>query len=154
MAAELWLLRHGDAVGQAPSGRDADRELTARGEAQARAAGSALRRLEVDFAAVYTSPKVRAYETARLACEAMGIPEPIVHPPLREDFSASDALALVRSVDGDRVLVVGHNPDFAQVVFDVAGGRVAFKKGGVAALAVREGELLVLLRPHELRRLA
>jgi len=54
------------------------------------------------------------------------------------------------------VLVVGHEPDFSQVVHDLTGGTVDFKKGGVAA--VREergsGELLTLLRPRELESIA
>ena len=55
-----------------------------------------------------------------------------------------------------RVLVVGHDPSFTQVVHDMTGGRVDFKKGGVAVVrAVRTGgELLALLRPRELESLA
>jgi len=41
-------------------------------------------------------------------------------------------------------------------VFDFTGGRVDFKKGGVAAVRVERaiGELLLLLRPRELESLA
>ena len=55
-----------------------------------------------------------------------------------------------------RVLVVGHEPSFSQVVHDFTGGRIDFKKGGVAAVRVegRMGEVLVLLRPRELESLA
>jgi len=54
------------------------------------------------------------------------------------------------------VLVVGHNPDFAQVVHDLTGARVDFKKGGVAGIRMEgsRGELIALLRPRELDRLA
>ena len=54
------------------------------------------------------------------------------------------------------MLVVGHEPAFSQVVYDFTGGRVDFKKGGVAAVRVARGvgELLVLLRPRELEALA
>ena len=31
-----------------------------------------------------------------------------------------------------RVLVVGHEPDFSQVVYDLTGARIDFKKGGIA----------------------
>ena len=66
MAQQLWLLRHGDAE---PHGarQDPDRRLTAKGERQARVAGEAMARLGLEFAAVYTSPRVRARDTARLA---------------------------------------------------------------------------------------
>jgi phosphohistidine phosphatase len=150
MAAQLWLLRHGEAEPHASD--DDSRRLTARGEEQARAAGRALAALELVFHGVWTSPKERALRTAVLACESLGV-EPVAHEPLREGFDARDARELLMlSGDEPRVLVVGHNPDFAQVVYDMTGARVEMKKGGVAA--VRERELIVLLRPRELERIA
>jgi len=58
--------------------------------------------------------------------------------------------------DDARVLVVGHEPDFSQVVHDLTGAQIDMKKGGVAGLRVDggRGELIVLLRPRELERLA
>lgn len=148
MAAQLWLLRHGEAVPHATD--DASRELTPRGEEQARAAGRALAALEIVFHAVYTSPKVRARRTAELACVALGA-EPVVHEPLRDGFGERDARELLLSGEDQRVLVVGHNPDLAQVVHDLTGARIAFKKGAVAG--VRDRELIALLRPRELDRI-
>jgi phosphohistidine phosphatase len=155
MATQLWLLRHGEAEPH-DARPDFERRLTERGEEQSRAAGRALAALEMTFQAVYTSPKVRARDTARLACEALGC-EPIEHAALTEGFDADDARALLNAVGPDeRILVVGHNPDFAQVVFDLTGGRVDFKKGGVAGIRLdgTTGELIALLRPRELERLA
>ena len=151
MAQQLWLLRHGEAVPR-DSKPDAERELTARGERQGAAAGAALARLGVEFTAIYTSPKVRALATAKLAAQALNV-DPVVEEVLADGFEAGDALELLGRHDADaRVLVVGHNPSFAQVVFDLTGGRIDFKKGAVAAIRLqgREGELIVLLRPREL----
>jgi phosphohistidine phosphatase len=144
MAPQLWLLRHGEAVPHA-SKPDDDRELTARGERQAIAAGQALARLGVEFDACYTSPKVRALGTAQLACRSLNI-EPQVAEVLADGFSADDA----------RVLVVGHDPSFTQVVYDMTGGRIDFKKGGVTVVRAEgtTAELLALLRPRELESLA
>src|ERR671910_2978158 len=152
---QLWLLRHGEAVPH-ESKEDADRELTARGERQSIAAGQALARLGVEFAACYTSPFVRAAATAQLACRALNI-EPVEHAELGKDFDADVARELLAAhEDGERILLVGHNPSFEQVVADLTGGRGDFKKGGVAAIRVAgtRGELLVLLRPRELESLA
>src|SRR4051812_17276420 len=149
MAAQLWLLRHGEAVPHALD--DFHRDLTERGEAQSRAAGGALAALELVFHAVYTSPRVRARRTAELACEALGV-EPVVHEPLSGGFDAGDARELVGGSEDQRVLVVGHNPDFAQVVYDMTGARIDFKKGAVAG--IRGRELIALLRPRELERIA
>jgi phosphohistidine phosphatase len=99
---------------------------------------------------------VRARDTARLACEALG-GEPTLHPPLSGGFDAEDALELVLIARPDgRVLAVGHEPDFSQVVHDLTGARIDMKKGGVAAIAMSgstDGRLVALLRPAELRRI-
>jgi phosphohistidine phosphatase len=151
MARQLWLLRHGETEPH-DAGSDDERRLTARGEDQARSAGRALAAMEIVFQAVYTSPKVRARDTARLACEALGA-EAMEHAPLREGFSADDALELLHA--DERILVVGHEPDFSQVVHDLTGARIDMKKGGVAGVRMdgTRGELIVLLRPRELDRI-
>jgi phosphohistidine phosphatase len=151
MARQLWLLRHGEAEPH-DSRSDDERRLTPRGEDQARAAGRALAAMDVVFQAVYTSPKVRARDTAKLACEALGT-EPLEHAPLREGFSADDARELLHA--DERILVVGHEPDFSQVVHDLTGARIDLKKGGVAGVRMdgARGELIALLRPRELDRI-
>jgi phosphohistidine phosphatase len=141
----LWLLRHGDAAEGSP---DAERPLTDKGKEQARAAGRALKKLGVNPAACLTSPKVRAADTARIACEGLGI-EPQHEPKLAGGPFDPEALAAGL---GDDVLLVGHDPDFSMAVHSLTGAQVRMKKGGLAG--VGKGELLVLLRPSELKRLA
>jgi phosphohistidine phosphatase len=154
VAKQLWLLRHGDAVPHG-SKQDFDRELTPRGEHQARLAGRALARVGVEFAAVYTSPKVRARDTAAIACEEIGrnYDEASV---LAGGFDCEDALELLMAHDdGACVLVVGHEPDFSQVVHDLTGARIDLKKGGLAAVRVGQPpDLVVLLRPREIETMA
>jgi phosphohistidine phosphatase len=152
---QLWLLRHGEAVPH-DSKADFDRELTARGERQAVAAGEALARLGIEFAACYTSPLVRARDTAALASKPLNV-TPEEREALGKGFDLDDVRELLAEhEDRARILVVGHNPSFEQVVYDLTGGRVDFKKGGVAAIRVHggTGELLVLMRPRELESLA
>ena len=141
----LWLLRHGDAADGSP---DAERPLTKKGERQSRAAGRALNRLGVEIDACLTSPKVRAADTAKLACEALGI-EPKHEPKLAGGPFDGEALAAGL---GDNVLLVGHDPDFSMAVHALTGAQVRMKKGGLAG--VEKGELMVLLRPAELTAIA
>jgi phosphohistidine phosphatase len=141
----LWLLRHGDAADGSP---DAERPLTEKGEKQARTVGPALARLGVKLDACLTSPKVRAAETARLACEPLGI-EPQLEPKLAG--GPFDAEALAAGL-GDNVLLVGHDPDFSMAVHALTGAQVRLKKGGLAG--IEKGELMVLLRPKELAAIA
>jgi phosphohistidine phosphatase len=154
MARQLWFLRHGEAEPH-DARPDMDRRLTERGEGQSRAAGHALVALELEFHLVVTSPRVRAYDTAVLACESLGC-TPVVDERLSSGFDLDGALDLAHAAGQDkRVLFVGHNPDFAQIVYDLTGGRVEMKKGGIAGVRVhgRRGELIVLLRPRELDRI-
>jgi phosphohistidine phosphatase len=141
----LWLLRHGDAADGSP---DAERPLTEKGERQARAAGEALKAIGVEMDACLTSPKLRAAETARLACEPFGI-DPRHEPKLAG--GPFDAEALAAGL-GDNVLLVGHDPDFSMAVHALTGAQVRMKKGGLAG--VEKGELRVLLRPGELSAMA
>ncbi|HEV2820443.1 MAG TPA: histidine phosphatase family protein [Solirubrobacteraceae bacterium] len=151
MSQQLWLLRHGEAE-RHDARPDAQRCLTERGERQSQIAGRALAELGLVIHDAFTSPKARALDTARLACAALGI-EPAEHAELAEGFDAREALTLAAEAGADRrVLVVGHNPDFDQVVHDLTGARIHLKKGGVAGIALdgSRGELLALLRPREL----
>lgn len=136
----IWLLRHGDAEDGAP---DAERKLTAKGEQQSRAAGAALAKLGVHLDICLSSPKVRAAETARLACEPLGIE---VKLESRLAGGSFDAEGLAAGL-GD-VLLVGHDPDFSVAVRDLTGARTQLKKGGLAG--IDGNELKVLLRPDEL----
>jgi len=141
----LWMLRHGDAADGSP---DAERPLTKKGEQQAGAAGRALKALGVELDACLTSPKLRAAETARLACEPLGV-EPQLEPKLAG--GPFDAEALAAGL-GENVLLVGHDPDFSMTVHALTGAQVRMKKGGLAG--VERGELKALLRPGELRLMA
>jgi phosphohistidine phosphatase len=141
----LWLLRHGDAADGSP---DAERPLTEKGERQSRAAGQALKTLGVEIDACLTSPKVRAADTARLCCEALGV-DPQLEPKLAGGPFDPEALAAGL---GDDVLLVGHDPDFSMAVHSLTGAQVRMKKGGLAG--IEKGELIVLLRPAELKAIA
>ena len=141
----IWLLRHGDAADGSP---DAERPLTDEGREQARAAGAALRRLGVELDACLASPKLRSADTARLACAELGV-EHQLEPKLAG--GPFDAEALAAGL-GDEVLLVGHDPDFSMAVHALTGAQVRMKKGGLAG--IQKGELMLLLRSHELRAIA
>ena len=92
--------------------RAGQRNLSAAGEAQARALGEAFRRLGIPVAEVLTSEVFRARETAELAFGAAQI-----HPHLiADDYTSGDAAAdaravsalLARPVAGGNRVLVGH----------------------------------------------
>ena len=151
MAGILWLLRHADAEPHGV-GSDFERRLTARGEQQARAAGRALARMGVSFEHVFTSPRVRALDTARLACGEFG-GTPVVYEPLSGGFGERDAAELIAAIGpGGSLLLVGHEPDLSGLVAALTSSRIEMKKGGIAA--IRGGRLIALLRPREIELVA
>ncbi len=139
------MLRHGEAEDGSP---DAERRLTDKGRGQAEATGRALAVMGVELDACVTSPKVRARDTAALACTALGI-EPEEDPRLEGGPFDPRELAEGR---GEHVMLVGHDPDFSLAVNHMTGAQVRMKKGGLAA--IDRGELILLLRPRELALLA
>ena len=140
----IWFLRHGDAADGAD---DFARPLTEKGERQSVAAGGALSKLGVTIDACLVSPRVRARETARLACDALGL-EPEIAEELQGGDFDPEALAAGRG----NVLLVGHEPDFSRAVGALTGARIDMKKGGLAA--VDGSTLVALLRPAQIKRIA
>jgi phosphohistidine phosphatase len=142
----IWLLRHGDA--EAGEGkRDAERELTEKGERQSRDAGAALKALGVELDLCIASPKVRARDTGRLASKSLGV-------DVEEDdrLAGGDFDPLEIAAGRGEVMLVGHEPDFSRAVAAVTGSRVKMKKGGVAA--IDDHLLHALYRPKDLRAIA
>ncbi len=140
----IWFLRHGDAE---DGDDDFQRPLTAKGERQSKTAGEALATLGVSIDACITSPRVRALDTARIACEALD-----VEPEVADDLSGGPFDPGDLAAGRGNVLLVGHEPDFSQAVHELTGARIEMKKGGLAAV---DGEILVtLLRPAQIKKLA
>lgn len=140
----IWFLRHGDAEDSAP---DFERKLTDKGRRQSIDAGAALAALGVELDICLTSPRVRARETAELACESLDVDVAVEDRLTGGEFDPRELAAGL-----DNVLLVGHNPDFADAIEEMTGARVDMKKGGLAAV---EGRVLrVLLRPKETEQIA
>jgi phosphohistidine phosphatase len=140
----IWFLRHGEAEDGEP---DFGRKLTKKGERQSRDAGAALAALGVKLDACLASPRVRARDTARLACEALD-----VELTIEEQLSGGRFDPLKLTAGLDEVLLVGHEPDFSDAIQELTGGRVDVKKGGLAG--VEDRTLRVLLQPKETHLIA
>jgi phosphohistidine phosphatase len=140
----IWFLRHGQAEDGEP---DWDRHLTDKGKRQARAAGAALAALGVELELCIASPRVRARETAELACGQLG-----VEPTLDERLAGGRFDPLELAAGLSEVLLVGHEPDFSDAIAQLTGGKVDLKKGGL--VGVVDGTLRVLLRPGETKLIA
>ena len=114
---------------------DAARPLTPRGARRFEDAVRGLSRLGIRFDRLYHSPLLRTVETAELLEDILE-GESVVTPHL----AAPPGEALLASLEGDRVALVGHQPWlgelFGLLVMGTreAGAGVVWKKGGVAWL--------------------
>ena len=163
---ELILVRHGPAEDRdafARTGRpDRDRPLTTGGRRQTRGAAAGLATLLTDPPRVYTSPFVRASETAEIIATACGV---TVTRSLAALAPGGRRDRVLRSVgESGTAILVGHEPDMGQLLSWLLAGHPEpfhrFKKAGMVAVSCPEGpgqggaELRWALPPGVLRALA
>ena len=154
---ELYFLRHGEADWPEWKKSDDERPLTKRGKREMRDVAKFLDRLKVRPNLIVTSPLPRAAQTAEIAADYL-------KAKLRKDellapgFGASK-LPTVLKRHGARVLMlVGHEPDFTQVISELTGASLKLSKAGVALVDLdaesEEGKLLWLFPPKFARKAA
>lgn len=164
MNVELFLFRHAEAEPRTDDVLDERRALTLRGRERFARGVGALERLEIGFDRLYHGPWLRAVQTAEILVPLLD-GETVVTPLLAEP----PGQALLDSLEGERIAVVGHEPWLSDLlswlVFGIrtfeAGGRsdyLDFGKGAVAWLngpiAPGSMALRAFLPPKTIRRLA
>ncbi len=167
---ELYVMRHGIALPREENrGRsDAERPLTGDGVRKTGEAAQGLVRLGVACDRIFTSPLVRARQTAEIAAKALKLDDRIEEwPELGAQGSNEALLRRIRAAAGVKKLkaamLVGHEPQLSELVSLFLSGRpdlsVDFKKAGVcclelmAAPAWGHATLMWFLTPNHLRRL-
>jgi phosphohistidine phosphatase len=151
---DLILLRHGKAEDHNLGG-DFARQLVERGRQQAAQAARLLKTAGKLPEVVLTSPLLRARQTAEEFCHTAGMPGEIIQGWLASGMQPETALAELSAFrDFKRVMIVGHEPDFSQLIqwiLGAAGGTIEVKKGTIACLRVnppsRQGALRYLIPP-------
>jgi phosphohistidine phosphatase len=156
---KLYFLRHGIAEDPKP-GRLTDRErpLTSEGIEEMRRVARGMRALELRVEEIWTSPLVRARQTAEIAAAGLGLEKHVREVSRLACGCAFPTLAELLNADGvpDRLLLVGHEPDFSENVGQlIGGGSVRMKKASLACVDVRGlcrggGELRWLLEAEQL----
>ena len=135
---ELYLLRHAHAGDPAAwDGPDEKRPLSDKGEKQAERLGRFL--ASVGFApdVILTSPKVRAARTAEIVAEHLGLKVGF-DDRLAGSFGPGELDALLRDAgDPVRPVIVGHDPDFSELVATLCDtSRAPMRKGAFARIDV------------------
>ncbi len=148
---QLYLMRHGKA--ETGTGADHERRLTAVGAKRLASEARVIKRLGIRPAHIYSSPRVRARQTAAIIARALGM-EVEVNEAMNFGFDSAAVLTLTQDLPTDaQVMFVGHNPSMSDVVQALTGANVEMKVGGLARVDIlyREpslrGHLVWLLAP-------
>jgi phosphohistidine phosphatase SixA len=154
--ADVWLIRHGRSPGksdQNTDAQDAARVLSARGARQSQRAGAVVHKLtNVDH--LYTSPRIRCRQTADLVGVAVRC-APEISALLDETVETAPRRVLELVSEGETSALVGHGPEWQIVVRKLTGKDVWLKRGGIAHLAIADGQatLRQLLQPADVKRM-
>jgi phosphohistidine phosphatase len=136
----LCFFRHGIAVEKDDPAvtSDAERPLTEEGISKTRSAAEGLRRHEIGFDKILTSPWVRARQTAEILAEVLALPAPQELPELAGDRTPDDLLDALARHHGRRTLLVGHEPLLSATVVHILGGdwSLDLKKSGACLVEV------------------
>jgi phosphohistidine phosphatase len=152
---ELYFLRHGEADWPNWNKPDDERPLTKRGKKEMREVAKFLDRLKARPDLIVTSPLPRAAETAEIAADYL-------KAKLRKDellapgFGMKNVGAVLKRHRARVLMLVGHEPDFTNIISGLTGGSVKLSKAGVALLDIdpeaQEGKLLWLFPPKLAKR--
>jgi phosphohistidine phosphatase len=141
---ELYFLRHAKAVSRADWDRDDSlRPLTERGlEDAARMAGF-VAKLGLAIDAIVSSPYARAYATADIMARHLNMPDKLVSDDrMIPGFDLGRLEDILQDhPDVEALMLVGHEPDFSNVVGRLVGGRIIMKKGGLAYVECAQASL-------------
>ena len=161
---ELYLVRHAIAADRGEEWPDdSKRPMTERGIARFKEVVNGLTALDVAIDEVFTSPLIRAKQTADLlAAGITGKPAVKLLDALAPGHTSTQVMAqLAKSAKRRRIALVGHEPDFGELAAHLLGAQraVPFKKGGVCRIDVesltsrRAGSLIWFATPRMLRHI-
>lgn len=163
---ELYILRHAIAADREDwQGPDDKRPLTRDGIAKMKQAAAGIVALVPKLELIFTSPLVRAHETAEIVYRAYRFSEKKSLRTLPSLAPSGDFARLceeLQEFQDKRVMLVGHQPHLGDLIsFLITNGplrNVPMKKGGLAYLQLRSMELprpaaalQWLLTPKQLR---
>ena len=166
---DIFILRHGIAVEPGTPGyeNDSERPLNPKGERRLHSAAAAMKKLELSFDLILSSPFIRAKQTAEIVVGELKLKQGI------EFFDGlvpgGNPKALIHTLNGlkptpGNVLLVGHEPYLSRLISLLVSGHadavIEMKKGGLCKLEVVElqhgqcARLVWLLTPSQMELMA
>ena len=154
----LYLMRHADAgVSRENPVLDAKRALIKEGKQQCMLMAGVLSALKVQVDVIISSPLKRARQTAQFVGTEIGFDQPVLTSDAlapNGDYAAFQQL-IGSFTSREGVLVVGHNPNLAQIIGRLMtgnghAGNIRLRKGAIARIdmAKRPPQLHWLIDPR------
>ena len=150
---KLYVMRHGPAQDDSPSGRDADRALTPAGRDRVAKVAEALLGQGEALFSILSSPLVRAVETAEIVADVTHLSRRAREEKKalragatggietrRELGMGTEKLALLAELvraGRKRVMIVGHEPDLSMLVVSLVGKQLAAGMGKGMVVGVK-----------------
>ncbi len=142
----LYILRHGIAVEHGAAGyeNDDERPLTGKGERKMWIIADAIKAMEISFDLLFSSPLVRARQTAEIVADALKCRKRLeLTDTLAPRDSAKPLIQFLREQGAaDDLLLVGHEPFLSRLIALLISGNsetsVLLKKGGLSKLSTQD----------------
>jgi phosphohistidine phosphatase len=131
----LSILRHAKSSWDEAALTDFERPLAPRGRKAAPLMGRHMREIGIAPDLVLCSAAVRTRETASLALQELGDPQPPVTYDINIYEATADVLmATLRGVPSEvgHVLLIGHNPGLQNLILALTGGRLQGRHAEIA----------------------
>jgi phosphohistidine phosphatase len=141
---DIYFIRHGIAVDPSEYEHDRDRPLTEKGREKMGLVAQKLKRIGVNFNVIFTSPLVRAQQTAQVLLEmglSSAVEEFIALSPggNLQEFLQTWAESDYGKTEG-AIAIVGHQPDLTdwaeQLIWGEIKEKLILKKAGIIGLSV------------------
>jgi phosphohistidine phosphatase len=163
---EIYLLRHGIAVERGTRGfeNDSTRPLTPKGKRQLKKVSGAMRKMDLKFDVILSSPFLRAKETAEIVVADLKVEKHLKFSDALEP--EANAEKLIRQLQKlkplpKKTLLVGHEPFLSELISLLVIGdsqlQLDFAKGGLCKLEVEKlsagkcATLAWLLTPKQMK---
>jgi phosphohistidine phosphatase len=166
----LYLLRHGVAAAKDDPAfeSDSERPLTKKGVKKFRKAARGIERLGITPDVIFSSPLVRARQTADIVAAVLNKESDIEEIPELAPESLPEQLtsALKNVHDKEHVMLVGHEPFLGKLAAFLVNGKnnsdsvIPLKKGGICRIEIeglpptQPGQMHWLLTAKQLRLIA
>jgi len=160
---DLYLIRHADALalGERGNTQDSERPLSDKGFGQAKQLGTWMQRKGIALDQIFTSPLVRAHQTAEGIAGPMSPAPPLqLCPELAPGEKPKKLAKVLRRWGGERAALIGHLPDlpvFAAWLVGSKRAQIDLAKAGIAYISVADepskggGALVWLVTPEWLQ---